>query len=161
MHRIGTRLAESSGVQRSHLVAALAQLIETCRDGHAGYRIAAKSVGDPEIEELLGKFSRQRKQFAEELQEEVERLGGTVAQDHGSVGGALHRGWLKLREELGHPSRFEILTECARGEAVSIRHYKEVLQQELPPMTREMLATHLERIIAAKDHVHVLKRDKD
>jgi len=136
----------------------LNRLIETCRDAHAGYRTAAHSVTDLQLKQLLGRFSRRRQLFCEQLCDEVRRLGAEPP-EHGSMGGALHRGWMQLSEELHRATPRKVLRECLRGEAHSLKLYRTALEQEWPSATRRMLAIHVERMAASCERMRALQKD--
>jgi uncharacterized protein (TIGR02284 family) len=143
-------------MEQSILIATLNDLLETCRDAHAGYQLAAHGLKDMRLKRALGQLALERKKCEEELRAEIERRGATAAA-HGTVAGALHRGWLQVKE-LGRAQPATILEECARGEAVAIRSYREALAQDLPPEARQLVALQLDRISAARDHVLELRR---
>jgi uncharacterized protein (TIGR02284 family) len=138
------------------LIPTLNELVETCRDGHAGYQLAAHGIKDMKIKKLLGKIALERKQFEDALRGEIERRG-VLPHSHGTVAGALHRGWIQMKE-LGRAAPTAILEECGRGEAASIRVYKDALGKELPPEVRQTVALQLDRITAARDEVLELRR---
>ena len=58
----------------------LNQLIQTCKDGENGFRVAAESVDDVNLQHLLESYSQQRSEFAAELESEVKRLDQNPAE---------------------------------------------------------------------------------
>src|ERR1022692_1401184 len=68
-------------------------LIQTCKDGELGYTTAASDVGNTELETVFSEYAAERRQFARNLQSEVERLGGNP-EGSGSTSGTLLRGWM-------------------------------------------------------------------
>ena len=81
----------------------LNDLIEICVDGQKGFEAAAKVVDDPTIKDELVGYSWQRQQFATELRSRMKAFGEEPGQ-HGSVSGALHRGWMDVKSAFGASS---------------------------------------------------------
>src|SRR5690606_24070672 len=77
----------------------LNSLIECNCDAAEGFGAAAKDADRPELRELFQRLSTQRRDFAQELRSCVARMG-EEPEDSGSLSGAAHRGWMKLREAL-------------------------------------------------------------
>ena len=113
------------------VVATLNDLIETCKDGQAGYRKAADFVNDPDMQTLFDSYSLQRTQFINDLQAAVRYFGGTPVL-HGTVEGTLHRGWMVLRSKINNGDEEAILAECELGEKAALHNYEEALQEKLP-----------------------------
>ena len=57
-------------------IAELNGLIQTCRTANWVTRSAAADVRNTELETVFTEYAKQRGQFAQKLQAEVERLGG-------------------------------------------------------------------------------------
>jgi hypothetical protein len=77
-------------------VSVLNDLIEVSRDGEEGFRKAAEDAKNPELKTLFSSRATEIGAAVRELQAQVAALGGKP-EDHGSVAGALHRGWISLR----------------------------------------------------------------
>src|SRR5438094_9854587 len=92
----------------------LNDLIEICVDGQKGFEAAAKSVDDPTIKDELVGYSWQRQQFATELKTRMKAFG-EESSGHGSVSGAMHRGWMDVKSAFGGSNPERILVECERG----------------------------------------------
>jgi uncharacterized protein (TIGR02284 family) len=135
------------------VVSTLNTLIQTCRDGQEGFRIAAEGVKDAELKELFHGYSRQRSDFAGELQDEVRRLGGEPA-DAGSVTGSIHRGWIGLKTALTGADERAVLNECERGEDSALAAYRAALGVDMPAVVRTMV----ERQFAEVKESHVRMR---
>src|SRR5256714_12795324 len=104
----------------------LNDLIEICVDGQKGFEAAAKVVDDPNIKDELVGYSWQRQQFATELKS---RLGafGHDKPEHGSLSGALRRGWMDVKSAFGADGKHSILAECERGEDVAEDVYRKAM----------------------------------
>ena len=93
----------------------LNRLIEINKDSEVGFTTAAANVNNTELETLFSNYAKQHAKFAQELREEVERLGGRSA-DSGTVGGAIHRSWLDLKSTLTGHSSAALLASCNSAE---------------------------------------------
>jgi len=143
-------------MEQSAIISVLNELLDALEDGHAGYQLAAQGLKDIKMKRTLGQIALERKGLGEELHADIVKRGATPRQ-RGTVAGALHRGWIQVKE-LGHAPPAAILEECGRGEAASIRLYKEVLAKDLPPDVRRVVALQLDRITAAREHIMELRR---
>lgn len=123
----------------------LNRLIETCRDGERGFRYAANHVSDPVIKALFLEIATERQQFAEALLPHAQRLGGAVESD-GSVAGALHRGWMTVRDALAPHDDAAMIKEAERGERAAEAAYQEALDGLLPPESSGLIESQRARI---------------
>ena len=142
----------------SHHISLLNDLIQTLKDGQAGFKAAADDVDSSSIRKVFHGFVLQRSKFAGELQALVQSLGESDPQASGSVSGALHRGWIDLKAALTSKDEHAILAECERGEDSAVEHYREVLDLAgLPADVREVVARQFVEIKAAHDQVRNLR----
>ena len=79
------------------IVDSLNRLIETSTDGELDFRQCASHARDPDLARFLHDRADTCHQAAAELRRVVLELGGS-AEDGGSAGGALHRGWLAMKK---------------------------------------------------------------
>jgi uncharacterized protein (TIGR02284 family) len=120
-------------------------LIEICRDGARGFQLAADHVDTPELKTFFVDASRQRKVFVTELVPIAQRLGG--ADDApGTARGALHRGWMAVKEALTTYDEDAVLQEAVRGEAAAADAYAEATMSILPPNARPIIEKQYEQI---------------
>lgn len=135
----------------------LNSLIETCKDGHEGFRAAAEAVNDVDYKSLFVELSMQRQQFATELQALVVALG-TQPEESGSVSAALHRGWLDLKAAIAQGKPHAILEECERGEDSAVAAYREALEHDnIPGNILELIERQFMGVKAAHDRVRTLR----
>jgi uncharacterized protein (TIGR02284 family) len=135
----------------------LNELIEICRDGEQGFRTAAAGIGDPTLRRLFESYAEQRASFARELQAEVARRGGEPARS-GDALGALHRGWMKIREAASGNDEAAILAECERGEDAAVRAYRDAADRRMPGETGDLVDRQYVQVKDAHDHVRMLER---
>jgi uncharacterized protein (TIGR02284 family) len=132
------------------VITTLNNLIVTCRDGEAGFKTAAKGIGDPQIRLILGQCARQRADFATALQYEVRVRGGNP-ETGGSVSGALNRGWLDIKAAVLGADEGAIISECERGEDLAIAAYKDALNSSLPTDLASLIK-HQYGLVSASHH---------
>jgi uncharacterized protein (TIGR02284 family) len=135
-------------------IAMLNRLIETCNDGSQGYETAAQTVHDLKLKQILRRLALERRTFLEELRQEVVRLGGRPI-DHGTLRGALHRGWMHATSA-GASSAGGVLKEISFGERTSYKHYEDALRKELPADLKSLVAHHCLRIAQVRDLIREL-----
>jgi uncharacterized protein (TIGR02284 family) len=109
-------------------VSVLNDLIEVSCDGEQGFRKAAEDAKNPELKTLFSSRATEIGASVRELQSQVTALGGKP-EDHGSVAGALHRGWVSLRSAVTDRTDLAILEETEKGEDVAKKKYADALQE--------------------------------
>ncbi|HEV8591938.1 MAG TPA: PA2169 family four-helix-bundle protein [Pyrinomonadaceae bacterium] len=138
------------------VIATLNGLIETCKDGLEGFKLAAEELERTDLKTLFYEFSQQRARFFGELQSLVSQLGGDP-EESGSFAGTVHRGWMNLKTALIGKDEAAILNECERGEDSAKNAYKEALQTALPANVVDVLQTQYASVQAAHDRVKALR----
>ena len=133
----------------------LNRLIQTCRDGERGFRYAANHVRSQEVKALFLEIAGQRDEFAGEVLPHAQRLGGATAPD-GSIAGALHRGWMTVKDAIGTHDDAVIIREAERGERMALAAYEDALDEVLYPATRELIERHCARVRQSHNRVHAL-----
>jgi uncharacterized protein (TIGR02284 family) len=128
-------------------------LIETLKDGQEGFRVAAEDVKSAELKTLFSRISLERSRMAGELQQEAVRLGEGEPEKTSSAAGALHRGWIHIKEALAGGGEHAVLSECERGEDSAVSAYRDALEAELPQNLREIIEQQYTRVKAAHDEV--------
>ena len=116
----------------------LNRLIEICRDGERGFRHAANHVYDPAVKALFLEIATQRERFVDALLPHAHRLGGETETD-GTVGGALHRGWMSVKDTLSPHDDVAVVKEAERGERVALAAFQEAVEGLLPPQSRDLI----------------------
>ena len=132
----------------------LNDLIETCKDGQEGFRLAAEKVKESSLKSLFAKYAAQRASYAQELQSAVTQLGGE-AETSGHVTAALHRGWINLKEALSKDEDKAIIFECEAGEDAAMKAYKDALGKDLPTDVQLLV----QRQFAGVQEAHGMVRD--
>ena len=150
---------EPSSESVDSTVSTLNSLIQTSRDGQNGFRAAAASVADSNLQHLFESYAQQRAEFAAELQREVRRLAEDPA-DSGHAAAALHRSWMDIKAGLTGHDDAAVIAECERGEDAAVRAYRKGLDTELPTDIRVLVERQFLEVKDAHDHIRSLERSQ-
>lgn len=134
----------------------LNKLIETCKDGEAGFKACAEDVKSAELKQLFQDRALQCASAADELQRCVLELGGTP-EDSTSVGADLHRRWVDLKALVTGKDEKAILNEAERGEDVAKARYAEALRENLPSNIRDLVQRQYEGVLRNHDQIKALR----
>jgi uncharacterized protein (TIGR02284 family) len=134
------------------VVSILNDLIEMCRDGHAGFREAAEYAESPDLKTFFRRESLERAQFVGDLQQQVLALGGDPDKS-GSTAGAVHRAWMTIKGTLTGKDDKSILNEVERGEDSAVEAYEDALRQGLPANLRMIIEKQYLEIKGTHDRV--------
>ncbi|WP_425147616.1 PA2169 family four-helix-bundle protein [Deinococcus sp.] len=135
---------------------ALRKLSGTLRDGEKGFADAAEHATAPDLKSMFSELSSQRAQMASQIEPVVTQYGESP-REGGSVGAALHRTWLNVRDAVTGRGDYEVVAEAERGEDVAKGNYEEVLKEELPADVRSMVEGQYAQVKASHDKVRDLK----
>ncbi len=134
----------------------LEHLIETTEDGARGFEQSAEHVDDPTIAATFRKLGAERAEMARELRNLAEAFGGPVS-EAGTVKGALHRGWIKLKDALTGNDPHAVVAAAEEGEDYAVEQYAEALEQDVPPQVAAVVRRHYTQVKEAHDHVRALE----
>jgi uncharacterized protein (TIGR02284 family) len=146
--------------KNAEVIAALNDLVETCKDAEQGFRNAAESIqkeGDPNLRTLLNAHAQQRARFAAELQNEVLHRGGDPSKS-GHVSAGFQRGWMNLNLALAGNSEASIIAECESSEQSAMRNYEAVLKTNLPSDLFSIVQDQYAEIKLAHARLRALER---
>ena len=138
------------------VVDCLNELIETSKDGEYGFKTCAERATSGELKQMFSKRARSCVQAVTELQGLVAQHGGK-AEDLGSMAGAMHRGWVSVRDAISGTSDQAVLDECERGEDSALGRYRKALKQDLPPAVRTVVEKQMAGVQANHDEVKRLR----
>jgi len=136
------------------LVGILMRLVEACRDGESGYRLAAGHVRDAGLKFLFQGHAEQRARFATDLQGELRRLG-VRDRKAGAITAALHRGWAGVKAAVTAGSDRALVAECVRAEGAAKQLYTEALRHDLPQDVRALVRWQCEAVHEAHDRIRL------
>ncbi|MGC4072807.1 MAG: PA2169 family four-helix-bundle protein [Nibricoccus sp.] len=142
--------------ETSETIDLLNNLIETCKDGCEGFKTAADDAKDPQLQAVFRRYSAQRADFARELRQLVGTLGGDPDK-HGSITGALHRGWINIKAAVSSNEPHAVLAEAERGEDAAVAAYRDASEQIYEPVARDLVSRQFTAVKAAHDQVRDLR----
>ncbi len=134
----------------------LNDLIENAKDGQYGFAKCAERVKAPHLKDSLQQRAVGCGQAAAELQALVTQYGGKPA-DSGTVAGALHRGWVSVKDALTGDSDHAVLEECERGEDAALARFRKALKTDMPADVRAVIERQMAGAQANHDHVKALR----
>jgi uncharacterized protein (TIGR02284 family) len=135
---------------------ALEHLIERCRDGHNGFKEAAQKVKAGDLKTFFNEVSLERGRFAEELQNELVRLGKADERVSGTTEGALHRAWIDTKMALGGDDH-TILDWLEHGEDVAKDAYQDAITSDLPENIAQVVRRQADSVRQVHDRVKSLR----
>jgi uncharacterized protein (TIGR02284 family) len=131
-------------------------VIETCRDGEAGFNAAAEAVSDESLKTEFFQYSRVRAGFAAALVSSLQRIGQSSS-TNGSLAGAVHRGWIKLTMLKPGDNEHAVLAACESGEDSAIQAYTQAMRSPLPGVIAELVSNQFKIIKATHDRIRALR----
>lgn len=134
----------------------LNDLVETSKDGEQGFRKAAEDTKNPELRNVFLARAEDCAKAIGDLQAVISRLGGHP-QEHGSIAGALHRGWVNLKSAAAVRTDLAILEECERGEDVAKVRYRKALEAGLPDDIRMIVQKQYDAVQRNHDQIRDLR----
>ena len=126
-------------------------LISILEDGKLGYINASEKVENAKLKTDFLQYAREREQFVNELQNEINKLGKSTDEGSGPLG-AMHRVWIDFKSKVVGSDPESIINACLTGEEAAVEKYKLALKQEdLTASLRTIIAKelgHIEGVIA-------------
>ena len=134
------------------------QLIKALEDGYQGYQKAADKLradGQGKLAETLRKYAHQRAGFATELKSMASSYGDLVDQS-GTLAGAVHRGWMTLKDAASGSSPAGVLDVAAKGEKHAVDEFQKALDSDLSPGLRTVVERQFAEVQAAHSAVSAM-----
>lgn len=145
---------------QKYIVDALENLIEVARDGQNGYRDGAEHAKDPQLRKFMDSVSLARAKFAGDLESYAVQLGKSDVDRSGSTKGAIHRGWIDLKANLGGGDD-SILSSMETGDTYAKDHYdKYINDNKLPDDLLEIIRIQAQTIAGTLDRLRVMRQNR-
>jgi len=138
---------------------ALISLYKIVEAGENGYAVVASNVKNRALKILFQSYSQQRRQFKDEIFEEIKRLGGET-RPKSSILGMIHRGRIDIFATLtiGDENVEKVLLKEVRlGERVALNTYERTLKQDLPPVTHALVEQQFQEVRKVVDQIRLLR----
>ena len=139
--------------------AVLENLIQTLEDGRMGFADAAEKLqgsGHADLAGRMTEFGAERARFSDELRMAAKSIGHEVS-EAGSGAGALHRGWMALKDALTGDDAKPVLSAAESGEDHAVEQYQEALAADLPSHLHDVIAKQAMKVQAAHDAVRAMR----
>ena len=138
----------------------LKELIKTLEDGRDGFAKAAERLSDnsaPDVSRRFREFSAERGAMADELRRLAQQQGFSVPQG-GTAAGAVHRGWIAVKDVLTGDDPDAVISAAEQGEDHAKSKFNDALSDAtLTPEVRGLVQHQAEQVRAAHDYVSSLK----
>ncbi len=134
-------------------------LIEVLENGKEGFSKGAEKLAESDRPDLAAKFreySTQRARCADELHTMALQYGDQI-KEKGSAAGALHRGWMSLKDALSGSDPDGVLDAAEQGEDHAVDAYEKALKEDISPELRTVVQRQFGEVRAAHDDVRSLR----
>ncbi|MBT2327044.1 PA2169 family four-helix-bundle protein, partial [Variovorax paradoxus] len=149
-------VATGEVLDNEDVVEMLNALLQTARDSEFGFQACADEVGASSLQQVFHHRAEQCHQAADELVQLIRHFGGTPAEGS-TVSGTMHRGWVRMKGEVGANSGLSMLEECERAEDVALARYRTALEQNLPPEVRSFVERQAQDAQHSHDQLRELR----
>lgn len=134
-------------------------LLQTLEDGKEGFARAAERLAEsdrPDLSTKMRAFSEQRARFSAELAQMAASYGDDIDED-GSMAGALHRGWMAVKDAIAGSDPHGVLDAAEQGEDHAVSEYRDALAKDISPNLRVVLERQFLDVQEAHDEVKALR----
>jgi len=144
------------------LVNGLQGLLEKNIDAEKGYKNALEATESGTLNSFFNRKIQQRSQFADQLKNEITKLGGKHESVSGSVAGAIHRTWMDVKTALSTDNDEAVLEACQTGEKAALDEYDLFIGKvKLPSSTAKLVMEQRNGIAESLDGVELLEIARD
>jgi len=133
-------------------------LIRTLENGKEGFTRAAEKLSDsdrPEVAQKFRAFAQERAVMSDELKAIAGAYGDDVDQ-RTTVPGAVHRGWIAVKDALTGDDADAVINAAETGEDHAVEEYEKALAGDISPEFRPVLTRQFAAVKAAHDYVRGL-----
>jgi len=143
-------------MNKSHDITIANTLIATTLDSMKGYKEASED-SETANAAFFCEMADERSKVASTLQAHVASLGGDP-EDDSTVSGALHRGFMNLRELVSARDEKAIVAEVERGEDYIKAKYSTALEDgDVSPQTKAVIEQAYASIVSGHDKMSAMK----
>jgi uncharacterized protein (TIGR02284 family) len=142
--------------QNEDVISTLNNLAAIARDGVKGMKSAAEAAKNTSLKTTLEQLAQERDSIFTELQSTVRSLGGDP-ETSGTTAGAVHRGWMSLKDMVSASDDKALLEECERGEDVAKKAFTEATAQSLPAQALAIVRKGSEQVQKSHNQIKSLR----
>lgn len=135
----------------------IGELVGTAEDGARGFETAADLIDDPTIAATFRKLGAKRKQIATELRAYANARFGEFLPAEGTIKGALHRGWMRLKDMVAGTDPNAVIAAAEEGEDHALQRWTDALEQKLPDDLEPRIRHQYIQIKESHDDVRALE----
>jgi len=146
-------------MDRENAIGVFNTLITINNDRIEGYETASKETEEQDLKSLFARFISTSQKCKQELVNEVNALGGEVAEGT-MISGKFFRVWMDVKAALTGKDRKAILDSCAYGEDEAQDTYENVLKNDfehLSAFQQTLIYAQKSLLKADLKHVKVLR----
>ncbi len=147
-------------MEKEKVTSILNDLIRINNDRISGYEkgIDELKPEDADLTVLFRRYIQESRQFANELTQEVQRLGGDPA-DGTTNSGKIYRVWMDLKAVVSGKDRKTVLDNCEFGEDAAQKAYDMALNSDADyePTLRDMIVRQKAELKVGHDEVKRLR----
>ncbi|MGI8601319.1 MAG: ferritin-like domain-containing protein [Chitinophagaceae bacterium] len=147
-------------MEKEKVTSILNDLIRINNDRISGYEkgIDELKPEDADLTVLFRRYIQESRQFANELTQEVQRLGGDPA-DGTTNSGKIYRVWMDLKAVVSGKDRKTVLDNCEFGEDAAQKAYDMALNSEADyePTLRDMIVRQKAELKVGHDEIKRLR----
>ena len=154
--RAGAVGTVSGTLDNNDVVDVLNDLLEVSHDGAYGFRTSSEHADSLEVKSFLLRRATECTSAAAELAQMIRQFGGDPA-DGGTMGGAMHRGWVAVKTALSTMDDKAVLQACERGEDSAVASYRKALKKPLPATVRDLVERQASGAQRNHDEVKALR----
>lgn len=131
-------------------------LIEINNDRIEGYEKAVKETDDNDLKSLFNRMSEESRKLRSELTTEVVSYNGKPTESTRTTG-KFFRAWMDVKAAITNHDPKAILSSCEFGEDAAKEAYDDVLKEDLPSKTRDVITKQRQVLQQSHDQVKHLR----
>ncbi len=147
-------------MERTEVIGILNDLIQINNDRIVGYEKAIDELKDEDadLRTLFHRYTQESRQYINELNHEVTRLGGDPS-DGTTNSGKIYRVWMDVKAVFSGKDRKTVLSNCEFGEDAAQKAYDMALNSdtELDTPLRELIVKQKTQLKVGHDEVKRLR----
>ena len=150
-------VVDDGAMSGDEVVDTLEHLARTAEDGAKGFATAADHVDDAGIAAVFRELGAERQRFAEELRAFVAARYHEHVADTGSLKGAVHRGWIALKDAVTGSDAHAVVAAAEEGEDHALEQFNEAIAKPLPNDIAAVVRRQRDAVKTAHDRVRNLQ----